>query len=158
MAAPVAQPEHVLVGPTIGHPSGTPHEALDVLRRVFEVQGVLSAVIGVESRPFGLTASEAVALTALARESLPVSGIARTVGIRPNGASVLVDRLRERRLVRRQRSRRDNRVVTVELTDEGRQLIAALGDKIGPRLQSMLSALQPDELSELASSLAKLSG
>lgn len=158
MAVPVAQPEHVIVGPTGGSASGAPLEALDVLRRLFEVQGTLAAVVGVESRSFGLTPSEAVALMALSLGSLPVSGIARAVGIRPNGASVLVDRIRERHLVRRQRSRRDNRIVTVELTDEGRQLIAALGDKIRPRLDSALSPLQPDELSQFAASLAKLGG
>ena len=151
-----AQPEHLLAGARLTPTFAERAEGLDVLLRVFEAQGALGSLVAAESRVFGLAPSEALALFALTRDSLPVSGIARAVGIRPNGASVLVDRLRERRLVRRQRSRRDNRVVTVDLSDEGRELTAALLEKVRPPLNRALSALTPAELGELVSALGKL--
>ncbi|MBI5284215.1 MAG: winged helix-turn-helix transcriptional regulator, partial [Chloroflexi bacterium] len=114
------------------------------------------SLVGAESRTLGLTPSEALALVALSRDSLPVSGIARAVGIRPNGASVLVDRLRERRLVRRQRSRRDNRVVTVDLSDEGRELTAALIKKVDAQLERVLAAFAPADVTQLVAALGKL--
>ncbi len=156
MAATAAQPERLLAAPRFASPQAAPTEALDVLLRVFEAQGQLASLVGAESRAFSLAPSEALALIALTRDSLPVSGIARAVGIRPNGASVLVDRLRERRLVRRQRSRRDNRVVTVDLSDEGRELAASLLAKVNAKLACALSALTPTEVGQLVAALAKL--
>ena len=131
---------------------------LDVLLLVFRVQGQLATLLAAESRPFHLTPTEALALITLARDSSPVSGIARAVGIRPNGASVLVDRLRERRLVRRQRSRRDNRVVTVDLTDAGRELAQTLTVKAADRLRFALAGFSPDERAQLTTMLNELAG
>lgn len=156
MAAATAQSEHLLARPKLAALPAARSEALDVLLRIFEAQGKLASRVGVESRMFGLTPSEALALIALTRESLPVSGIARAVGIRPNGASVLVDRLRERHLVRRQRSRRDNRVVTVDLSDEGRELTADLIEKVNPQLGCALAALTSSDVAEVIAALAKL--
>jgi DNA-binding MarR family transcriptional regulator len=118
---------------------------LDTLLLTFQAQGRLSNLLAAESRAFNLTPSEALALITLARDSSPVSGIARAVGIRPNGASVLVDRLKERKLVRRQRSRRDNRVVTVDLTDAGREIADALAKKATDQMEFALTALSSDE-------------
>jgi DNA-binding MarR family transcriptional regulator len=120
------------------------------------VQGQLASLVASESRAFNLTPTEALALITLARDSSPVSGIARAVGIRPNGASVLVDRLRERRLVRRQRSRRDNRVVTVDLTDAGRELATTLTAKAADQLRFALSGFTPGEREQLATMLRQL--
>jgi DNA-binding MarR family transcriptional regulator len=129
---------------------------LDVLLLIFRVQGQLASLVASESRAFNLTPTEALALITLARDSSPVSGIARAVGIRPNGASVLVDRLRERRLVRRQRSRRDNRVVTVDLTDAGRELATTLTAKAADQLRFALSGFTPGEREQLATMLRQL--
>jgi DNA-binding MarR family transcriptional regulator len=129
---------------------------LDILLLIFQVQGTLSSLVGMESREFGLTPTEALALITLDRDSSPVSGIARAVGIRPNGASVLVDRLRDRQLVRRQRSRRDNRVVTVDLTDAGREVAAALASKAAGQLRFALMALTAVEQDQLVTMLGKM--
>jgi len=155
MAAATSQPEHLL-DPALTSLAEKRIDPLDVLLRVSEVQGRFASLVGAESRAFNLTPSEALALIALARGSLPVSGIARAVGIRPNGASVLVDRLRVRRLVRRQRSRRDNRVVIVELTDEGGELTASLIEKVRAQLSTALASLAATEAAQLLSSLATL--
>lgn len=144
-------------------PGNAPEESasasapLDVLLLVFQVQGRLASLIATESCAFNLTPTEALALITLARDSSPVSGIARAVGIRPNGASVLVNRLRERRLVRRQRSRRDNRVVTVNLTDQGRELADVLTLKAADQLRFALSDFSSAERDQLVSMLKRLS-
>ncbi len=140
--------------PGAGKEYGPP--PLDVLLLVFQVQGRLASLLATESRPFHLTPTEALALITLARDSSPVSGIARAVGIRPNGASVLVDRLRQRRLVRRQRSRRDNRVVTVDLTDAGRELAETLTAKAADQLRLALAGFSPDERARLTTMLRDL--
>jgi DNA-binding MarR family transcriptional regulator len=155
MAAATVQTGQLL-DPAFPSLAETRVDPLDALLRVAEVHGRFASLVGAESRAFNRTPSEALALIALARGSLAVSGIARVVGIRPNGASVLVDRLRARRLVRRQRSRRDNRVVTVELTDEGRELTASLVEKVKTQLSAALAPLTATESAQLLSSLATL--
>jgi DNA-binding MarR family transcriptional regulator len=129
---------------------------VDTLLLTFQAQGRLSNLLAAESRAFDLTPSEALALITLARDSSPVSGIARAVGIRPNGASVLVDRLKERKLVRRQRSRRDNRVVMVDLTDAGREIADALTRKAATQMEFALTALNADQREQLVGMLRQV--
>lgn len=140
--------------PDAGKEYGPP--ALDVLLLVFRVQGQLATLLATESRPFHLTPTEALALITLARDSSPVSGIARAVGIRPNGASVLVDRLDGRGLVRRTRNRRDSRVVSVELTDEGAALAATLVQKAADQLRAGLAPVSAAEQRMLIEILQRL--
>jgi DNA-binding MarR family transcriptional regulator len=129
---------------------------MDVLLLAFQIHGRLTALLAPECRPLGVTPNEALALMALAREPLPVSGIGRIVGIRPNGASVLVDRLDGRGLVRRTRSRRDNRVVSVELTEAGVALAATLVEKASAQLRSGLAPASAAEQQMLVEILQRL--
>ena len=129
---------------------------VNTLLLTFQAQGRLSNLLAAESRAFDLTPSEALALITLARDSSPVSGIARAVGIRPNGASVLVDRLKERKLVRRTRSRRDNRVVTVDLTDAGREIAEALTKKAATQMAFALTGLNDAQREQLVGMLRQV--
>jgi DNA-binding MarR family transcriptional regulator len=129
---------------------------MDVLLLAFQIHGRLIALLAPECRPLGVTPNEALALMALARAPLPVSGIGRVVGIRPNGASVLVDRLDGRGFVRRTRSRRDNRVVSVELTEAGAALAATLVDKASGQLRSGLAQASVAEQQVLIEILQRL--
>lgn len=133
-----------------------PEAGLEALMLTFQLQGRLVGLLSAEGRPHGLNATEVLALVVLAQEATPVSGIARAVGVRPNGASVLVDRLKERRLVRRQRSRRDSRVVTVDLTDLGRELATALTAGVSEQAAGAFAPLAADEHQQVVTSLARL--
>ncbi len=133
----------------------TPPLATEFLRLAFVVQGKLSTLLSAESREFGIGASEAIALVALVDTPTPISGLARAAGIRPNGASVLVDRLRAKRLVRRQRSRRDNRVVTVELTEAGRELADTITERITDQVRFALGGFSMAEREQFVSMLRR---
>lgn len=133
-----------------------PGAGLEALMLTFQLQGRLVGLLSAEGRPHGLNATEVLALVVLAQEATPVSGIARAVGVRPNGASVLVDRLKERRLVRRQRSRRDSRVVTVDLTDVGRELAATLTVGVSEQAAAAFGPLAAEERQQIVASLARL--
>lgn len=52
---------------------------------------------------------------------MPASRLAEAVAITPSSATQMVEALERRKLVRRIRSRTDRRVVTVEITEEGRR-------------------------------------
>jgi DNA-binding MarR family transcriptional regulator len=131
-------------------------DGVDLLLRIFEIQGSMTSVLGAVGRSADLGPSEVAALLALRRGPSPISGVARSVGIRPNGASVLVERLHARGLVRRERSRRDNRVVSVELTPSGQALADELSEAAEGRLQEMLSTLTDEQRTLLPVLLARI--
>ena len=136
----------------------TPAATLDVLLLSFRLQGYLSSLLAQESKDYGLGPAEAIALIALTRGPIPISGVAKAAGIRPNGASVLVERLRLRQLVHRQRSRRDSRVVTVELTDAGKEAADKLIARVGDQMRFVLSPLPSVERENLILLLSRLVG
>lgn len=139
-----------------GDATSAPSRCVDVLLLASQFHGRLAVLLTPECRPLGLTPNEALALIALAREPLPVSGIGRFVGIRPNGASVLVDRLEGRGLVKRGRTERDSRVVSVELTESGSALAVRLTARASDQLRFGLAAVSVAELQTLIQILQRL--
>lgn len=95
-------------------------------------------------------------MLALREGTAPISRLARTVGIRPNGASVLVERLHARGLVTRTRSTADNRVVRVDLTIEGRDLAGQLASRVSRRTSEVLAALDASERDQLPILLTRI--
>jgi DNA-binding MarR family transcriptional regulator len=73
----------------------------------------------------------------------------------------LVDRLEEKGLARRKRSRGDRRLVYVSLTDRGRELAEELKEMVVPEISQLgdrvMGALTETEAAALASALGKLS-
>lgn len=119
-------------------------------------------------------AEGAVARSAAAREALSAQEIRvlRTVGrhehcimsmiaerIRLSLSSVtgLIDRLVEKKLVCRDRSPEDRRVVKVELTGEGRELHASVVDSQVEFARGLLKTLSAREQDELLALFGKLS-
>ena len=76
---------------------------------------------------FGLGATEFGVLEALYHKGpLPVCEVQRRILIESGSTTYVVDKLVERGLVRRRRTAKDRRVITVELTQRGRRLIATI--------------------------------
>lgn len=144
--------------PALADAPSSPTAAIDALLLVFRLQGHLAAMVAQECRDDDLGAAEAIALIALTRSPEPISGVAKAAGIRPNGASVLVERLRTRGLVTRERSKRDSRIVTVELTDEGRAVAGKLIERVGDQMRFALSPLPAAEREGLVLLLGRIAG
>jgi DNA-binding MarR family transcriptional regulator len=121
-----------------------------------EAQGEVAAGMASEGREYALGASEVAAMLALREGTAPISRLARTVGIRPNGASVLVERLHARGLVTRTRSTADNRVVRVDLTIEGHDLAGQLASRVSRRTSEVLAALDASERDQLPILLTRI--
>lgn len=121
-----------------------------------EAQGVIAAAMAAEGRAFAFGASEVAALLVLREGPAPISRLARSIGIRPNGASVLVERLYTRALVTRTRSVTDNRVVRVELTSEGREIADSLAACVSRRASEILEGLDSAQREQLPILLARI--
>ena len=86
-----------------------------------------------------------------------MSGIADAIRLSLSSVTGLIDRLVEKKLVRRDRSAEDRRVVRVELTDEGRELnAAAMEGRVG-LARDLLTSLEPAEQDALLSLFRKIS-
>lgn len=70
--------------------------------------------------------------------------------------TVLVDRLEKRGLVRRERSTDDHRLVSVHLTDAGRNLVETILPEHVTAIVELISVLKPKEQENLATLCKKL--
>jgi DNA-binding MarR family transcriptional regulator len=91
-----------------------------------------------------------------ASPGLTINELASRAMTRQSTVSILVRRLEERGLVRRERASSDARRVHARLTAKGESLVADAPESPAARLLSALRTLDRDELETLCSSLEKL--
>ena len=87
---------------------------------------------------------------------LSAGELARQTLVTTGGLTLRVRRLEKEGLVRRQRDPEDNRMVHVELTDAGRDLIDRAADAHFENMKRMLEQLTSDERKALAHLLGRL--
>ena len=105
----------------------------------------------------GLGFSDFAVLEALYHKGpLPVNTIGRKVLLTSGSISTAVQRLERRGLLLRRQDPADGRVFRVELTAEGRELIADVFDRHRLSLDAVTSELEPEERRELVRLLKKL--
>lgn len=96
-------------------------EVLVALRRIIRATDQNSKRL---KRQAGLTIPQTVLMRAIAANPGATLGdLTEMISLSPATVSVIVDRLEERKLVRRQRNQRDKRIVNVSLTDDGKELL-----------------------------------
>ncbi|QIE55237.1 MarR family transcriptional regulator [Pikeienuella piscinae] len=103
----------------------------------------------------GLTYPQYLAMAALwTRDGLSVGEIGRALGLESSTLTPLLKRLEAAGLIRRERAKTDERVVTVVLTGEGR----ALGEKAAHVPECVLAATRLDraEMERLSAALNEL--
>lgn len=91
-----------------------------------------------------------------ARGRTPISKLADALGIRPNVATGIVQRLVDRSLVERREDPEDRRVRILTVTDQGLALIEELGDIALAKGRRLLERLTDQQLGQLRDILAAL--
>lgn len=89
-------------------------------------------------------------------ERLSAGELARQTLVTTGGLSLRLKRLEREGFLRRERDPEDQRMVYVELTDAGRDLVDKAADVHFENLQRMLDGLAPDEQRDLARLLGRL--
>ena len=89
-------------------------------------------------------------------EGLMMSEIGRRLDIRLSTATGIIDRLIEKKLVKRERNHGDRRVVRVSLTYKGRRINEAYQDQKKEIFGMILDVLDPREQNELIMILEKI--
>jgi DNA-binding MarR family transcriptional regulator len=107
---------------------------------------------------FGLSHPQAAVLRVLRANGrpLPLSQIARFLSQEAQSTTELADRLERRGYVRRLRDPRDRRLVLLELTDQGREVIAQVLPALEEAGAEIFSALAPRELDAFISVLTTM--
>jgi DNA-binding MarR family transcriptional regulator len=131
-------------------------DVLDNLRRVFQVVHRYSKRA---ERVGGLTGPQLWAMKVLA-ESAPirVTDLARRMYLHPSTVVGILHRLEQQAQVARTRSEKDHRVVTVTLTERGRETVSKVPQVAQGLLLSGLNALSDGELRTVAEGLRQLVG
>ena len=87
---------------------------------------------------------------------LPPSQIAKHIMVKSSTVTGIVDRLEQKGLVKRFRNSPDRRIITIELTDSGKNLAKNAPPPIQQKIIDGLKKLSKDKLDQINLSLTKL--
>lgn len=128
----------------------------DVLLTLFQLHGRVLGAADVMSGGFGLTGARWQVMKVAARQSLTVSQIARRLGLKRQSVQRTVNQLAGQGLVEMHPNADHLRAGLVVLSDEGREVLAALEARQQAWLGRCLRGLTRAELDRLAQSLGDL--
>ncbi len=129
-------------------------DIVDNVRRVFQILNEKSKQV---EKQTGLTSPQLWAIKLMAEHpTLRVSDLARRMYLHPATVVGILDRLEARGLARRSGCEKDRRVVWVELTALGKNLVDEAPEVVQGHLVSGLSDLSPAGLADINRGLKKL--
>jgi MarR family transcriptional regulator, organic hydroperoxide resistance regulator len=129
-------------------------ETVQALRRIVKAIEDYSHDV---SQSFGITGPQLWALKTISQSgTMPLGQLSKMMYLHPSTITGLVDRLESRSLVSRGRDQNDRRVVTVELTQIGKDLAKKAPNPVQGKMIYGLKGLDRDELHQIYLSLQKL--
>ena len=129
-------------------------DMIDNIRRVFQAVNEYSKKA---ERETGLTSPQLWAIKVIAEGApIKVSELARRMYLHPATVVGILDRLETRELVFRTRSKEDRRVVEIELTEQGRELLTQSPEVAQGLLVKGLETLPKEKLFQLDEGLKSL--
>jgi MarR family transcriptional regulator, organic hydroperoxide resistance regulator len=85
------------------------------------------------------------ALRAISRlDKCTMQDIAKSIAVTKSGATRIVSRLEEKKLVHRVHDQKDARICCVQLSKEGQSLLSRITEEPAKRMEEVLSAMTPD--------------
>jgi DNA-binding MarR family transcriptional regulator len=109
------------------------------------------------NKTYSISAAQLNCLLALYENgSLPPSQIAKHMLVKSSTVTGVVDRLEQKGLVKRVRNSPDRRVITIELTDAGKQLAENAPPPIQQKIIDGLKQLSNAEIDEIAIAISRL--
>jgi len=88
--------------------------------------------------------------------AMPSSQIARHIFVKPSTVTGIIDRLEQKKLVQRVRSSPDRRVITIELTEEGKKLAENAPPPIQQKIMDGLRSLSLSDAEKILNGLQAL--
>lgn len=121
------------------------------------VRSVMLTTLDEELQAFGITGMQFAILKNVAEHTAATAAdLCRLLHYDTGSMTRLVDRLEEKGLIRRERSKDDRRVVSLLVTHAGREAMPRLRDSAARVLQRMLTGFSAIELNNLRSFLDRM--
>jgi DNA-binding MarR family transcriptional regulator len=121
------------------------------------VRSVMLSKLDAELQPFGITGMQFAILKNVAEDAAETAAdLCRLLHYDTGSMSRLVDRLEEKGLMRRERSKDDRRVVSLRITDAGRTALPRLRDSASRVIQRMLTGFSAAEVNDLRGLLGRM--
>ena len=125
-------------------------DAFSVGPLIGRVRTVLLAALDGELQPLGITGMQFAVLKQVAdRTAETAADLCRVLHYDTGSMTRMVDRLEEKGLIRRERSKDDRRVVSLRLTSAGRSALPRLRDTAARVLERMLAGFEEGEVDAL---------
>ena len=166
--APLNQPTRATAAVAVAPPAARPASqtlSLGLLSDVLGYHVAQAAVTTVDmferhiGQPFGLRKVEySLLLLLLANGPLTPKRLGQALALSGPKLTLLLDRLQERSLLRRERSATDGRSQNIVLTEAGRQLTQAAGSAAAPRERELDDRLSRAERLRLIELLRNVAG
>ena len=131
-------------------------DALETYRSLLRTTQRLRRAVRALLSEYDLTGAQYATLTRIPPEGIPLTELAKMAWAAPSNSSGVVDRLEREGWVRRRRSSDDRRVVLVELTPEGKELLERIHPRYVQRVEELMAPLGESERAALVELLAKL--
>ena len=127
---------------------------MDNIKRVFQILNEQSQRIRQET---GLTGPQLWAIGVIHEHGpINISDIAKRMYLHPTTVLGIIDRLEARGLVSRNRSKDDRRVIWVELTQDGKDLVQSVPEVIQGLLGARLEGIAFNDLAEIDEGIGHL--
>jgi DNA-binding MarR family transcriptional regulator len=127
---------------------------MDNIRRVFQILNEQSQRVKQET---GLTGPQIWAMRVIHEHGpINISDIARRMYLHPTTVLRIVDKLEARGLVSRNRSKDDRRVVWLELTQDGKDLVQSTPEVVRGLLGARLEGVDLNDLAEIDEGIGHL--
>ena len=121
------------------------------------VRSIMLSKLDAELQPFGLTGMQFAILKNVADGTAETAAdLSRLMHYDTGSMTRMVDRLEEKALIRRERSKDDRRVVSLRVTDAGRTALPRLRDSVASVIQRLLTGFSATEVNDLRSLLARM--
>jgi DNA-binding MarR family transcriptional regulator len=146
------------LAPHLTERGAVPHTSADCVQSLQRIEGLLAAKMNNRFRPFGLSTATFNVLLVLFRAggALSPCDIGEQLSVTRGTVTGLLDSLERQHLVRRTPHCKDRRMLTIELTDEGRSMLDRLTPEHFQSMCDLLACLSESEKETFAGVLAKI--
>lgn len=124
------------------------------VRRIIRAVDVFSTKL---KDRFGLTSSQITCLEYIDyKGACPISAISKSLQLSPSMLTNIIDQLEHRQYIQRVRSTQDRRVILIEITESGKEVLSNLPESLNKQLLRGLDGIDSKEKEKILGSLNQI--
>lgn len=132
-------------------------QLMKIMQRIHKSNQTFKMETGIPQSEYAVMNAIACRSMAKGQEGLTITEISEAILISKPGVSQVVNALEERNYVKRATTKKDRRIVYVELTDEGQETLKKMREAINERILGILEKMGEEDSETLLKLLDKFS-